>query len=240
MKNMKKYLLTLVLTASLYQTYGQITERHFNTWWTKLTSIELNENWSLGTELHVRRSDGLEKWQQFLFRPYFDYHVNEHITASAGYTYIMSYPYREGSINLVIPEHNFWEQITLNHSSGKLKFSHRYRLEHRFIGNVKIEESEAQIDGNRFTQRFRYRYTLSFPILSSEKWFIAAFDEIWINMERGILPTSLNQNWLHAALGYNLGSVGNLQVGYLNQIIVRGSGELESNATIQTTLVLKL
>lgn len=215
----------------------RVIDKNFNTWWTNVNRYNLSEQWYLSSEVHVRRTDGLERWQQFLFRPAINYILDQHVHMTAGYTYIMSYPYGDQPIAIKTPENNFWEEITLRHSSGKVSFIHRYRLEHRFIGKtVENGEGKRRIEGTEFAQRFRYRFTGNFPIAFEGRFFGAWFDEVWINLGDDLMPLSFNQNWLYGGVGYKVSERGRLQLGYMHQLIRKSDGiHYESNPTIQFT-----
>ena len=232
--------LVILLIATIQLNAQQKSIDHnFNSWFTNISNYSFNTNWSLGNELHVRRTNGLKQWQQFLVRPFIDYKRNDNVVFTVGYTFIQSWPYGKQPIQIKTPEHNIWEQVTLNHSSGSVKFSHRFRYEQRFIGTVITNATnEIMIDGNNFSQRLRYRFTGIVPIAKSENWFLSWFDEVWINLDNNLMPLSLNQNWLYGGLGYKFGERGNFQLGYMQQFISKGDGiRFENNPTLQVLFV---
>ncbi len=233
--------LLLILTVNSIKAQAQIVDHNFNIWSTNINEYILNDHWYLSSEVHIRRTNGFHSWQQFLFRPAVNYKLNENIHFTAGYTYILSYPYGEQPLATTTPENNIWEQIILNHGIGIVNFSHRYRLEHRFIGDpVLNNKGSYDIQGTSYAQRFRYRLTGTFPIIKDGKWFGAFFDEAWIILADNFMPLSFNQNWLYAGLGYRFSDRGNIQLGYMNQLIRKGDGvHYESNPTIQFTVVYK-
>lgn len=141
-------LIVLIIASFQLNAQQKSIDRNFNTWFTNISSYSCSPNWSVGNELHIRRTDGIQDWQQLLIRPFIDYKRNEHVVFTAGYTFIESWPYGRQPIELKTPEHNVWEQVALNHSSGSVKFSHRFRYEQRFIGAVVTNASnEIMIDG---------------------------------------------------------------------------------------------
>jgi len=167
MIKLKYVLLTVIIVSSTTKVWSQkkIVDSSFNTWWSNINKYNLNENWYLTSELHFRRANGINNWQQFILRPALNYKLNSTVDLTVGYSYIRSYPYGNQPIAIMTPENNVWEQVTLKHKSGKLNISHRYRFEQRFIGNTIFSPltSEASINGYNYGQRFRYRLTMSRP-----------------------------------------------------------------------------
>ncbi len=241
MNKTKHFLLTLLILSSVNIIWAQnkIVDSSFDTWWSNTNKYNLNQSWYLSSELHLRRADGINDLQQFVFRPALNYKKNTNVIFTLGYTYIQSHPYGEQPIAIVTPENNIWEQITLKQNLSKLNISHRYRFEQRFIGKpIYNSSNEPSIDGTMYAQRFRYRLTLSKSISKKEKLFAKTFNELWINIDdKNIMPTSLNQNWLYAGLGYKLSPKVTIQLGYMNRIIKKGDGiHYENNQTIQFTI----
>jgi hypothetical protein len=218
---------------------NKIVDKNNNIWLSNINDYKINAKLSLSSELHIRRTEWLESWQQFLFRPAINYSVKPDVILTAGYTYITSNPYGKQALAVTTPENNFWEQVTLNHGVGKLKISHRYRLEHRFIGKTIFNGEGYEIKGTNYAQRFRYRATFALPL--NEKFSAEAFNEVWIVLADNFMPLALNQNWLYAGLKYKVNENTSVGLGYMNQLIKKGDGiHYESNPTIQFALFLKL
>jgi len=67
--------------------------------------------------------------------------------------------------------------------------------------------------------------------------FLGAYNEVFIGFGPGIGKNILDQNRLFGALGWKFNSKTNLQVGYLNQIIVKSDGiQIERNHNLQLSL----
>ena len=210
-----------------------------NTWFMLMNEFRFTPKWYLSNEVHIRRADGLKNWQQFLLRPALNYRLNPNLELSAGYSYILTYPYGDQPVAVRVPEHNVWQQLLLRHSVGKLGFMHRYRLEERFVGNIVPEGSGFVVDGSNYRERFRYRLTASIPLASfgeDKRLFAAVFDELWVNLDDVFFVDSFNQNWIYAGLGYQFSALGNIQAGYLNQLIRKGDNRFEQNPTISVAL----
>jgi len=204
-------------------------------WFLLLNHVKLSEKVSLGNEFHIRRDDWIKDQEQLLIRPYVDYKVNENTIVSVGYTFIRTSPYGKYPLAITKPENNFWEQVTLKQTLGKLNISHRYRLEHRFKGRIVTNGSGAsEIRGADYANRFRYRLIAKRNL--TEKLFLHAFDEIWFNISKEVRPESLDRNWFFAALGWRAFTDGNIQLGYLKQWIKLSDDRFERHPTLQVVV----
>ena len=212
-----------------------------NAWFMVMNEIRLSPMWSVSNEVHIRRADFIDSWQQFLIRPAVNYRLNPNLEFSVGYSYILTYPYGEQPVKIKTPEHNIWQQVQIRQLIGKVGISHRYRLEERFIGQVdQLGGGNYVLSGSNYAQRFRYRLTVRVPLLqlgNDKEIFAAAFDELWVNLENNFSVESFNQNWFYAGLGYQFNDQANLQAGYLNQLIRKADGiHFEKNPTLSVSL----
>ena len=234
--------LVVVAASTPIKVWSQkrIVDSSFDSWWSNTNKYNVNKSWFFSSELHIRRANGLDYWQQFLFRPALNCKANANIDLALGYTYIKSHPYGKQPIAIETPENNVWEQVTLKQSIGKFKISHRYRFEQRFIGKTVYNAIDLtpSIKGSNYAQRFRYRLTMSYPLIESGKLFVKGFEEIWINLDdKSVLPTSLNQNWLYGGFGYKFSPKASVQLGYMNRVIKKGDGiHYENDHNIQFTI----
>lgn len=229
---MKKIFTFAFIIALAMPSFTQVYHGDPEVWFLLLNNHKFNDQWSVGNELHLRRTDGLSDMKQFILRPYVNYKPGENAIYSVGYSFIQTHPYGKFPRIDVQPEHNFWEQVTLNQTLGKASLSHRYRMEHRYRGNlVATPSGEAEVDGYDFSHRFRYRLTMKRPI--SEDYFIQAFDELWVSMDKRIKTGNLSQNWLYVGLGRNIKN-GNVQVAYLRQHSI--GARIEKHHTVQFTV----
>jgi hypothetical protein len=120
--------------------------------------------------------------------------------------------------------------------------SHRYRLEQRFIG-----ETERDIDGTikvkerRYENRFRYLFRANIPFngdrIEKGDWYLGLYDEFFINFGGNVGANVFDQNRAYAALGYNMGTLGNLEIGYMQQTLQQRNGRvMEYNHTLQVAV----
>jgi hypothetical protein len=79
-----------------------------------------------------------------------------------------------------------------------------------------------------YRQRARYRVTLTVPLskmqMADKTLFLTASDEVFIGFGKGIAKNVLDQNRLGVALGWRFNAACNIQLGYLNQYIIKKDG----------------
>lgn len=223
------FLCFLALTVS-----GQKTiDDQFHAWSVYQGNHHLSEKWDLHTEYQFRRANGFADWQQSLARIGLDYKLNPAVTVSGGYGWIISYPYGSQPIAQQTNENRLWQQLILKQPIGKIQVQHRYRLEQRWVDT-------------QFKQRFRYRAQVLLPLQKSyidqkKGFFMNINDEVFLGFGQGIGKNILDQNRFITAFGYQFNKDFNIQMGYLNQFVVKADGlHMERNHTLWTSVVYNL
>jgi hypothetical protein len=244
---MKKYICFLVL-AGVISCQGLHAQKvsQFNSWWMYFGNHSLTEKLGLHTEYQFRRSDFASEWQTSLMRVGLDYHLPNKSMATAGYGWIVNFPYGEQPIAVKYTEHRIWEQFVIQQQVHRFYFHHRYRLEQRFLENVSLDSNGQPVkDGYRFRQRARYRLLVTVPVsrkqLEDNTLFVAAYDEVFLGFGKGIQRNILDQNRLFFALGWRFDKDFNVQLGYLNHYVIKGDGlHQENNHTLQAGITYNL
>jgi hypothetical protein len=246
-QTMKKFFLILIIgTCFQLSNVSAQAVTQTNAWFMYFGNHRINEKFGLHTEYQFRRSDFATDWQQSLMRIGLDYYLPNKAMATAGYGWIVSFPYGEYPIAVEITEHRIWEQFVLNQNIGRFYFNHRYRLEQRFIENASLDANgEKVVDGYNFRQRARYRFLVTVPItrktLEDNTLFFAAYDEPFLGFGKGIQKNILDQNRLYFALGWRFDKDFNVQLGYLNQRVIKSDGvRIENNNTFQLGVTYNL
>lgn len=206
----------------------------------------ISERWGIHTEYQWRRHDLFNTWQQSLMRIGVDYYSKDQAQYTLGYGWIKSFEYGEQPIQHDFNEHRIWQQLILKNKVGRIEFNHRYRLEQRFLEQWKLlTTSNYEQNGYTFRNRVRYRFMATIPLSRKEMkdntLFLAAYDEPFIQFGKGIAKNILDQNRLYFALGWRFSKDFNIQLGYLNQYIVKTDGvKAERNHTLQFGLTYNL
>lgn len=230
---MKKIMMFMLLSVPLF-TMAQ-TKESYSSWNSLIIDYHLNDHFYMKNEAHFRRTDFLSNWQQILIRPSLHYKYNETVDFAVGYTYSRNY-----RTSLNFNENDAWEQVMLSHRSNKSLFKHRFRFEERFIDRVVLMPNKTYGgDGTDFKMRFRYRFTWGMPLIKVEEGRyigIAAFDEIWLNTNKGIVPRGINQNWFYAGLSYPISKTASIGMGYMDAYAPNGNNGFSNNHILQATL----
>jgi hypothetical protein len=219
------------------------TVEQTNSWLCYFGTWRFTNEWSLWTELQLRRANGIAAWQQILPRIGVQYHLNNDVWFTAGYAYVLTYPYGKLPIPLAEPrpEHRPWEQVTLRHKQGTVEFQHRFRLEQRLLQRWTDVDAASGLrlltDGFTLENRMRYRLWVVIPFTSTPQGapelFSVVHNEIFVNFGGNVGYNIFDQNRFGITLGYQFSPALNVQVGYMNQYIQKSNGrDAESNHTL--------
>ena len=244
---MKKIVIYLMLfLGSILSSLAQEDDNssRFSSWNSITPKVKINEHFYAKSELHIRRTEFLEVWEQFLVRPSLHYTPNATYDFSVGYSFVRNYAFSEFSVPINANEHNIWEQVALSHKEGKFSFNHRFRFEQRFIDNIVSQTNgDFGIDGTNYANRFRYRITISRPIfkISEDKSVsIKFFDEIFLSLDDGLEPTDLNQNWFYLGLSTPITKIISLGLGYQHIGLTNANEVFISDDILATSISLSL
>ncbi|HPF11332.1 MAG TPA: DUF2490 domain-containing protein [Flavobacteriaceae bacterium] len=199
----KKFIIPLVLFCSIFPAVAQDRgEGHLGSWFMFFATHRVADHWSIHSEIQYRTYEFGQNLNQLLLRTGVNYHFDKNTSATLGYGYIptdQTFEEIPGEKKLI--EHRIFEQAVLKNKLGNLSLTHRYRLEHRFLKSP---------SGASDTQhRMRYLLRLTYPL--SEKWFVSAYDELFVNLQEPIF----GQNRLYGAIGYKFTPKLTAQVGYM-------------------------
>jgi hypothetical protein len=241
----KTVMIALILGLSASAMQGQATRQisNQNHFWGAYTGTHrLSSHFSLYTEYQWRREDWAAHWQQSLLRVGLEYQIKPEVSATVGYGWIVTFPYGDFPIALNTPEHRIWEQLLTQQKIGRFHLQHRYRLEQRFVGNSSVSpEGVGSIEGNLYSNRARCRLMVTVPIganaMGDNTWFISASDEPFLSFGKHVGKNILDQNRLYGGLGYQFKPGKNIQIGYLQQLVMKPDGvRMENNHTLQVSV----
>ena len=230
--------MVLIISPSYLFSQKEISSQN-HAWIMYFGNHKLSEHWGIHSEYQWRRADLFNDWQQSLLRLGVDYYSKQNAQYTLGYGWIRSYEYGDQPIAHNLNEHRIWEQFVIKNKVGLVDISHRYRLEQRFIENwVKDAHGVYAQDGFVFRQRVRYRFMATVPLSRKEMkdntFFLAVYDEPFLGFGKGIGKNILDQNRLYGAIGWRFNKDFNVQLGYLNQYVVKTDGiKAERNHTLQ-------
>lgn len=222
---MKKVFILVLLTGIAQTVVCQNDgQQELGAWAMFFSTNKISEDFSIHAEAQYRNYEVGSNFNQLLLRTALNYNISDNAMASFGYGYITTdgtFEEPEGEENTT--EHRIYQQFVLRNNVGKLRFSHRYRLEQRFINNP--------ISGNDTQHRARYFLRLTYPL--SDAVYLTAYDEVFINLQ----GDTFGQNRLYGALGYKFNKNFRSEVGFLkNHIGNRNFERLQVAVFINTDL----
>jgi hypothetical protein len=222
--------------------HGQTrTHAHNTNAWLMYFGNHKFSSWmGLHAEVQWRRSDLFSENQQLLLRTGLDFYVKPNLRLTVGYGFIETYPYGVFAVQNAFPEHRIWQQLLVPQDLGKVKLSHRYRVEQRMIGN----SSTGQFENGRYENRMRYMVKATINITDGKHpIFAALYDEVFINFGKDVGYNIFDQNRLYGAVGYSISPTLKMELGYLYQAVqlrnLDGTSlknRIENNHTLQIGL----
>jgi hypothetical protein len=249
---MKKYFIIIfgVLSFTGQAQNDRVNDFNNINWVQSFNTVSLNKRWSFHLEYQWRRENGLKYWQQSLLRIGTNYKLNENITVHAGYGWVETFPYGDFPIASAgtFPEHRLFEQLTFRQPINKWTFSHRFRIEQRWLGKVKTgTASNREIEDWVFLHRFRYQFKAQYPFwkMDNKQLSAAIADEIFIGAGKNLGVNIFDQNRIFAILGFRMNKNISLELGYLNQTLQQGrrinnKSIIQRNNGVVLTSVLNL
>lgn len=245
MKRILAFMLFVILMPWQLRAQKEIATQE-NAWLMYIGNHRISEKFGIHTEYQFRRADIFQDWQQSLLRLGVDFFAKSGDQVTVGYAWIKTFPYGEQPIAHSNNEHRIWQQFFTKSKRNGIEIQHRYRLEQRFIENWKSTEGgPVEMIGYLYRQRVRYRVQLLIPLskreLSDNTLFFAVNDEVFLGFGKGIGKNVLDQNRIYGALGWRFNGACNIQLGYLNQYIMKKDGVLgERNHTLQAAITYNL
>lgn len=198
---MKKYILSAIACICIsFNSYSQDTgESSLGSWYEITSSNRISDRVSISGSLTNWNYELLENQHLLLGIIGVNYHINKNVTVGIGYANGSIDTTFEDTDTPYIQEHRSLEQISIKHNSNKIGWSHRFRLEQRFL------EYPTE---DKLKHRIRYRFKGSLPI--NKTLFISVYDEIHFNLNE----FDFHQNRAYAGIGAKLNKNINAQLGY--------------------------
>lgn len=197
---MRRLKLLLLLVSCVGYVHAQNTgESKLGTWLEVTASNRLSDKLNLSASYTNWDYDGFKNYQLHLGLIGLGYRFNSKFTAGIGYGYGNIETIFENNGIPSVNEHRLFEFATFNHTYKNFSWSHRLKLEHRFL-----ERPTEDV----LIHRVRYRLKGSIPI--NKSLFVSVYDEIHFNLN----PFDFQQNRAFGGLGYRFNNNINAIVGY--------------------------
>lgn len=204
-------------------------------------NFKLSQRVTFSTEGQYRFVGAFEP-MQFQFRNLVDIQLNKSWSVAPGYVYTWNPTYGKQPNQFVNNEHRFFEQVIYKHHNGRFFFSHRGRLEQRYIQVHVDNNGEIVNKGYDFyANRARYRMMVNVPLnkteMSAGAIFASVYDEVFISWGSQVTYHRPDQNRIFVGLGYQASKHFNINTGFLYQMLVKSGGsKQENNVGIQAML----
>lgn len=242
-KKLTSYLLLIFLFSS-FLLNAQVKRQYANNnngWFMYVGNHKLSDKWGIHLEAQWRRNNIILHNQQLLLRTGINYYLNAQVSFTAGYCYVITYPYGEFASKAMFPENRIWEQLNMKSGIGAVEIINRFRLEQRYVNAPVLKDLEYVPGDAIYTNRVRWmnRYSVPFKgnTIEEHSLYVSFYNEIYINYGKNVAYNIFDQNRAYLALGYRIPKLGRLELGYLNQLIFRGDGfKVEQNHTLQLGL----
>lgn len=201
----------LLIISFLFITISQ-SQSDFGAWYMSFNTVNIGENWQFQNDIQYRSFNGGADMEQLMLRGGMGYNLSEkNNNLLLGYAFI-----RSGKLGTEnqdsenhFNEHRIYQQFITKQRFGRFYFSHRYRLEERFLPND-------------FKVRFRYFLNLKVAITNKElvknTFYFSMYNEIFINGQ----GTLYDRNRLYGAFGYQISDSFRVDVGAMSQIYQTG------------------
>lgn len=173
-----------------------------------------------------RRMDFGARPQQVLLRPGVQYTLAPGVRVAAGYAYIATAPYGALPNPNPLREQRTWQQLTLTHKGGPVAFSHRYRLEQRWIRPLLptvayvAAEEDRELGPTTYQNRLRYlgRAQINLPGLAWKKrpLIALAWNELLMPLGGANQLLTVGQNRATVGVGLPVTPRQQVEIGYMN------------------------
>lgn len=199
-------------------------------WYVYQGAFKLNDKWELYTEYQFRRDKWGAKPMQNQIRAGIQYNLNKQVSFLLGYSFIDTYVYGEGDYPVAskgypFPEHRNYQQMVIKSPVGRFDFTHRLRLEQRWVGQMK-PIADKGVDTWRYTNRVRYMMRVNFPLkgntLDDKEPYLASYDEIFVSFGDKVKSNIFDQNRFAFMLGYKFNHTFKIEGGFFQQIQQQG------------------
>ena len=201
-----------ILFISLFFVVVSRAQSDFGAWYMSFNTFDLGKNWQIQNDVQYRSFNAGSDLEQLMLRGGIGYNLSEkNNNLLLGYAFIRSGELGTENQDLEnhFNEHRIYQQFITKQRFGRFYFSHRYRLEERFLPND-------------FKVRFRYFLNLKVAITNKElvknTFYFSMYNEIFVNGQ----GTLYDRNRLYGAFGYQISDSFRIDLGAMAQIYQNG------------------
>lgn len=211
---LKNFYFFLLISLITFNSSAQVDEDETGAWYMYFWNTNFREsNFGLQGDVQYRNWNIMGDLEQLLLRGGLTYVPEKtNVKFTLGYAHITTGDY--GDSNDTFAESRIYQEALLPQQVGsRFYLVHRFRYEQRWV-----EEQDLRT-------RFRYNLFLNVPLnqpnLNKNAIYLALYNELFINGERGIgngrSVELFDRNRFYSALGYSLKDNLRVQIGYMEQ-----------------------
>jgi hypothetical protein len=215
-------------------------------WFSWANNFKVHKKLTILTEGQFRFAGDFEP-MQFQFRTTADIQISKNLSiAPLGYVYTWNPTYGKQPNKFVNNEHRIYQQVQYKHHIGRFYFSHRGRLEQRFIEVHATQNGEVVNQGyDLYLNRFRYRIGVNIPFgkteIVSKTMFASFYDEVFVDFGKKVINKDPDQNRLFGGIGYQASSKFTVTGGFLYHMLVKLNGvQQENNFGVQVNFAYNI
>jgi hypothetical protein len=203
----------ILINDSVAQNASPVVVKDNMLWLGYFSMIKFNERWSLNSDAQFRTRNEVKNNSQALIRVGLSYKLNEKVDVTLGLAHFRFFITNDKTRGEWRP----WQEVKILDQIGKVKLSHRFRVEQRFNELVKNREA---VNEYQFNLRFRYRFDLRFPLIKEKEkgsnlYYILG-NELMINAGNTIVYNYFDQNRLYTGINYEINKKIALQLQYMH------------------------
>jgi hypothetical protein len=202
----------LLLLILLLPMYLRASTPGPGTWMVWFGTQYVKKRVLLHTEMQYRTYRFPDNIEQVLARTGIGFdHASGKAHAVAGFCFVYAEPYAADGSRFSLREYRPFQQALFRHSSGRLQFIHRLRLEQRFVSDT-------------YSDRFRYFLSLNYLVnkntFEKNTFYLSAYNEVFLQSRKASL---FDRNRIYGALGWVPKKGLRAELGYMIQMLATGS-----------------
>lgn len=172
-------------------------------------------------DAHLRENNFFSSTSFLFGRVGLGYQFNKNLSAVVGYGNLLLSPTTSGWTTKS-DENRVFEQLQLTASYGKLKVLQRLRNEQRW---VQIIANDKKTGANKFTDRVRYLFSVSYPIFKNPKLPQLAFaDECMLQFGSAVVYNTFEQNRVFVGIKQKVNNNLSFDAGYMRIFQQKNNG----------------
>ncbi len=223
----------MVIALGSSQVTAQTAEREVvaqpTEWFALNSNIKLHKRFGFAFDSQLRDAGSFESAQNYV-RLGFEVYVTPKLSiVPIGGMFVSNFLYGKQPASYDNNEKRIWQQAIYKHSKTRFHFTHRFRMEERFIQNKKSGSEDFSTELFRARYRFLVNIGLNNEKLEPGAWYLTVWDEFFYGWGSGDTFEKIDQNRLSVGIGYQIAPKISVTAGVLHQYLVKKNGAQQEN-----------